>query len=100
MQSKRIIDRWSRDYELPTTARNALASTLLSRVTEETLSSFVFGLMWAVPKVRRRCIKILLCTFLMGAFLGGYTVYYVSGLFSSNAGTSLVSGKVLPNENK
>jgi len=100
MQGKRIIERRSRDYELPTTARNALASTLLSRLTEETLSSFVFGMMWAVPKVRRRCIKILLFTFLMGAVLGGYTVHYVSGLFGSNAGNSLASEKVLSNENK
>jgi len=100
MRNKRLNERGSHDHEFHVMPGNALASTILSGVTEEALRSFVFGLIWAVPSVRRRCIKILIIILLLGVMLGGFTIYYVSGLFDSYLGGALAGEKALTDKNE
>jgi hypothetical protein len=100
MRNKMLKERRSHDYEFHAMPSNALASTIISGLAEETVRSFVFGLIWAVPSVRRRCIKVLITTLLLGVMLGGFTIYYVSGLFDSYLGGSLAREEALPDKNE
>jgi hypothetical protein len=100
MRNNRVNGRSSSDREFHAIPSNALASTILAGVTEETLRSFIFGLIWALPSVRRRYIKILICVLLIGIILGGVTIYYVSGLFDSYLGGTLAREKVMQDKNE
>ena len=99
MRNNRVNRQNNSYHEFHAMPSSALASTLLAGVTEKSLRGIVFGLIFSVPSVRRRCIKILITTFFIGVILGGFTLYYASRAFDSYLGNTLAREKVSPDKN-